>query len=120
VGAAEEEAEEATAGAEEVLAEVTAEVLAEVTAEVLAEVTAEVLAEVTEEVPVAASRPLLAIWAALSLPVLPVPLASRQCLVCTAHALMGTSGISGSITGGSSSEGTVVITAILFGMATSG
>ena len=106
MGAAEEEAEaeEATAGAEEVLAEVTAEALA----------------EVTEEVPVAASRPLLAIWAALSLPVLAVPLASRQCLVCTAHALMGTLGISGSITGGSSLEATVVITAILFGMATSG
>ncbi len=109
MGAAEEEgAEEATAGAEEVLAEVTAEALAEV------------LAEVTEEVPVAAARPLLAIWAAHSLPVLPVALASRQCLVCTAHALMGTLGISGSITGGSSLEATVVITATLFGMATSG
>jgi hypothetical protein len=73
--------------------------------------------EVTEEVPVAAARPLLAIWVALSLP---VPLASRQCLVCTAHALMGTLGISGSITGGSSLEATAVITAIPFGMATSG
>jgi uncharacterized protein GlcG (DUF336 family) len=102
VGAAEEEgAEEATAGAEEALAEVTAEALA----------------EVTEQVPVAAARPLLAIWAALSLP---VPLASGQCLVCTAHALIGTLGISGSITGGSSLEATVAITAILFGMATSG